>query len=92
MGATGSGSTMSSQPSSSMPAKPAEKKATASKKSGGESVKALQTALNAKGGANIKVDGKMGKETRDALKKYQQANGLTPTGRSDAATRAKLGV
>jgi peptidoglycan hydrolase-like protein with peptidoglycan-binding domain len=34
----------------------------------------------------------MGKETRDALKKYQQANGLTPTGRSDAATRAKLGV
>jgi peptidoglycan hydrolase-like protein with peptidoglycan-binding domain len=93
MGATGSpGSTMSSgssmsQPSSSMPAK-----STAAQKSGSDSVKALQAALNAKGGANIKVDGKMGKETRDALKKYQQANGLKATGRSDAATRAKLGV
>jgi peptidoglycan hydrolase-like protein with peptidoglycan-binding domain len=91
MGATGSsGSTMSSPPAASMPAKPAAN--TAAKKSGSDSVKALQAALNAKGGANVKVDGKMGKETRDALKKYQSANGLKATGRSDAATRAKLGV
>ena len=92
MGATGSsGSTMSSPPPASMPAKPMPAK-TASKKTGSDSVKALQTALNTKGGAKIKVDGLMGKETRDALKKYQSATGLQATGRSDAATRAKLGV
>jgi peptidoglycan hydrolase-like protein with peptidoglycan-binding domain len=96
MGASGSssGSSMSSSSSSSMPAKstaPA-KKSTASKKSGNDSVKAVQTALNTKGGANVKVDGMMGKETRAALKKYQAANGLKATGQADAATKAKLGV
>jgi len=91
MGATGS----SSMSSSSMPAKPAAKampaKKSAAKKGGSESVKALQTALN-KNGASLKVDGMMGKGTRDALKKYQAANGLKATGRPDAATKSKLGV
>ena len=67
------------------------KKSSASKKMPSDSVKALQTALN-KNGAAIKVDGKMGPGTRAALKKYQSANGLAPSGRDDAATRAKLGV
>jgi peptidoglycan hydrolase-like protein with peptidoglycan-binding domain len=56
-----------------------------------EQVKALQTALN-KNGAKLKVDGLMGARTKDALKKYQSANGLRATGESDAATRAKLGI
>jgi peptidoglycan hydrolase-like protein with peptidoglycan-binding domain len=63
-----------------------------SKKSAGSaSVKSVQEALN-KNGASLKVDGKMGKATMAALKKYQSANGLKATGRADAATKAKLGV
>ena len=44
------------------------------------------------GPTSLKVDGMMGKGTRDALKKYQGANGLKATGRPDAATKSKLGV
>ena len=62
------------------------KKATPSK-----SVMALQEALN-HGGAKLKIDGFMGKQTRAALKKYQSANGLKATGKVDKATKAKLGV
>ena len=93
MGATGSSSSsMSSSPAAAKPAaKAAPAKKSAAKKGGSESVKALQTALN-KNGASLKVDGMMGKGTRDALKKYQSANGLKATGRVDAATKTKLGV
>jgi peptidoglycan hydrolase-like protein with peptidoglycan-binding domain len=51
----------------------------------------IQTALNANG-AQLDVDGKLGPATRDALKTYQSAHGLKPTGRSDAATLKALGV
>jgi peptidoglycan hydrolase-like protein with peptidoglycan-binding domain len=54
-------------------------------------VKAIQTALN-KDGYSLAVDGKMGKQTHDALKKFQKANGLPATGTADAATLKKLGV
>ena len=54
-------------------------------------VKAVQSALT-KAGYNVKVDGKMGKETAAALKQYQKAKGLPVTGKADAATKAKLGV
>jgi lysozyme family protein len=54
-------------------------------------VKAIQSALN-KEGYKIAVDGKMGKQTHDALKKYQKANGLAVTGKADAPTTKKLGV
>ena len=90
MGASGSsGSSMSQSPAqSSMPAK----KSTAKKSSmDTESVNAVQTALN-NNGASLKVDGKMGKGTRAALKNYQKANGLPQTGRVDDATKSKLGV
>jgi peptidoglycan hydrolase-like protein with peptidoglycan-binding domain len=90
MGATGS-STSSSPAAAKPAAKAAPAKKAAAKKGGSESVKALQTALN-KNGASLKVDGMMGKGTRDALKKYQSANGLKATGRVDAATKSKLGV
>ena len=54
-------------------------------------VKAVQTALN-RDGYKVAVDGKMGKQTHDALLKFQKANGLPATGKADAATVKKLGV
>ncbi|MDA1091188.1 MAG: peptidoglycan-binding domain-containing protein [Proteobacteria bacterium] len=54
-------------------------------------VASLQEALN-KNGAKLKVDGLTGGKTRNALKKYQGANGLKATGKIDAATKAKLGL
>lgn len=54
-------------------------------------VKAVQTALNSEG-YNVQVDGKMGKNTSAALKKFQKANQLPVTGKADAATLKKLGV
>ena len=54
-------------------------------------VKAIQTALNQEG-SQLAVDGKMGKQTHDALMKFQKANGLSVTGKADAATMKKLGV
>jgi peptidoglycan hydrolase-like protein with peptidoglycan-binding domain len=51
----------------------------------------IQMALNANG-SQLDVDGKLGPATRDALKTFQSAHGLKPTGRSDAATLKALGV
>ena len=45
----------------------------------GDSVKALQTALNS-AGYNLDVDGIFGKNTLNAVKSYQKANGLTVDG------------
>ena len=67
------------------------KKKMAKKATPSKSVMALQKALN-QGGAKLRVDGFMGKQTRAALKKYQAAHGLKATGRADKATRMKLGV
>jgi len=50
----------------------------------------LQMALNANG-AQLQVDGKMGSQTRDALKAFQSAHSLKPTGKPDAATLKALG-
>jgi peptidoglycan hydrolase-like protein with peptidoglycan-binding domain len=50
----------------------------------------LQMALNANG-AQLDVDGKMGAKTRDALKTFQSAHNLKPTGRTDPATMKALG-
>lgn len=67
------------------------KKSTAKKAMPDQNVTNLQTALN-KNGANVKVDGMMGPQTRSALRRYQQSNSLKATGSADSATRAKLGV
>jgi peptidoglycan hydrolase-like protein with peptidoglycan-binding domain len=56
-----------------------------------EQVKAVQTALNNEG-YKLKVDGLMGKQTHDALMKFQKSKGLPATGKADAATLKKLGV
>ena len=53
--------------------------------------KAVQTALNSNG-ASLKVDGKMGKATRAALRKFQASKNLPKTGKADAATTKALGL
>jgi len=50
----------------------------------------IQTALNANG-AQLQVDGRMGARTRAALKAYQSAHKLKPTGQPDSATMKALG-
>jgi peptidoglycan hydrolase-like protein with peptidoglycan-binding domain len=57
----------------------------------GEDVKKLQEALK-KAGYPVKVDGDFGKETEDALKKYQSDNKLTVDGVAGPQTNAKLGI
>lgn len=52
---------------------------------------AVQSALNANG-AKLKVDGKMGKKTRAALRAFQHKHHLKPTGHADAATLRALGI
>jgi peptidoglycan DL-endopeptidase CwlO len=54
-------------------------------------VKAIQEALNSHG-AKLTVDGKWGKETREAIKSYQKDNGLKATGYANKKTREKLGL
>jgi peptidoglycan hydrolase-like protein with peptidoglycan-binding domain len=53
-------------------------------------IKMVQQALS-EAGYKIKVDGKMGRQLRAALKKYQKKNGLKVTGRIDKATLEKVG-
>jgi peptidoglycan hydrolase-like protein with peptidoglycan-binding domain len=52
---------------------------------------AVQEALNSKG-FKVKIDGKMGKETATAIRKFQEQNGLKSTGKADKQTKDKLGV
>lgn len=54
-------------------------------------VKAIQDALD-KSGANLKIDGLMGKNTRAALKKFQSGHGIKATGTADKATLKALKV
>lgn len=51
----------------------------------------VQMALNANG-AQLQVDGKWGPATRAAVKSYQGAHKLKPTGNVDAATAKSLGL
>jgi peptidoglycan hydrolase-like protein with peptidoglycan-binding domain len=57
-----------------------------------EQIRAVQQALKEKGQDPGPIDGKLGPKTQAALKAFQQAEGLTPTGRPDPETMAKLGV
>lgn len=50
----------------------------------------IQMALNANG-AQLQVDGKWGPKTSAALKSYQSAHNLKPTGKPDGATMKALG-
>jgi peptidoglycan hydrolase-like protein with peptidoglycan-binding domain len=57
-----------------------------------EQVKAVQQALKDKGHDPGEVDGKMGPKTQQAIRDYQQKEGLKTTGRLDTETASKLGV
>ena len=52
----------------------------------------IQTALAKDGSYTGQPNGKMDDSTVAALKKYQSAHGLNPTGRLDAVTLQKLGL
>lgn len=54
-------------------------------------VKSIQEALN-KEGAKLKVDGYLGKQTREAIKSFQSSHSLKPTGHADKKTREALGL
>ena len=50
----------------------------------------IQTALKKAGLFKGVIDGKIGPETKDALRKFQQANGITPDGVVGSKTWAVL--
>lgn len=62
------------------------------KTTGSPWVKSIQAALNRKEHAHLAVDGKMGRETEIALKKFQKTHGLKPTGHPNKATDHALGM
>jgi peptidoglycan hydrolase-like protein with peptidoglycan-binding domain len=57
-----------------------------------EDIKKVQQALKEKGHDPKASDGVMGASTQQALRAFQQANGLKATGTLDAETAAALGV
>lgn len=63
---------------------------TLKKGSKGDNVKALQNALNSLGYGNLAVDGVMGNQTVNALKKFQQDSGLSADGVFGSKTQSAL--
>lgn len=55
-------------------------------------VKDIQTALRNAGYDPGKIDGHMGKQTRDAIRAFQKANNLTVNGKANKKTWALLGA
>ena len=55
-----------------------------------KTVKDIQTALKAAGFDPGKIDGRIGKNTRAAVKQYQTSKNMKATGRIDRATRVAL--
>lgn len=52
----------------------------------------IQAALNRNGFYSGEPSGKMDAKTQEAMRQFQQANGLSPTGKIDALTLQKLGL
>lgn len=63
---------------------------TLKKGSKGDNVKALQNALNSLGYGNLAVDGVMGTQTVNALKKFQKDSGLSADGVFGSKTQSAL--
>jgi len=57
-----------------------------------DEVRQAQQKLKDDGDYTGQVDGKMGPKTAQAIKKFQQSNGLPQTGHLDQQTASKLGV
>jgi peptidoglycan hydrolase-like protein with peptidoglycan-binding domain len=57
-----------------------------------DDLKKLQETLRDKGYYSGQVDGRMGPQTREGIRKYQKAENLKVTGHVDPETSGKLGV
>jgi peptidoglycan hydrolase-like protein with peptidoglycan-binding domain len=57
-----------------------------------ERITQIQDALASRGAFTGITSGKLDDDTADALRKFQSANHLTPTGKIDALTLQKLGL
>ncbi len=57
-----------------------------------DQIREMQQALKDKGHDVGAVDGKWGPKTQNALKEYQQAQGMTASGEPDSQTLSSLGV
>jgi len=57
-----------------------------------ERIKEIQSALQREGAYSAEPTGKWDASTADAMKKFQTAHGLTPTGKVDALSLQKLGL
>jgi peptidoglycan hydrolase-like protein with peptidoglycan-binding domain len=57
-----------------------------------DEVRQAQQKLKDDGDYTGQVDGKMGPKTAQALKKFQQSNGLPQTGKLDRQTASRLGI
>lgn len=55
-------------------------------------IKEIQAALQKDGSYNGEPTGKWDAATSDAMRKYQEKNGVNPTGKIDAASLNKLGL
>ncbi len=55
-------------------------------------IKEIQTALQREGAYQGEPNSKWDTASVEAMKKYQDANGLSPTGKIDAMTLQKLGL
>jgi peptidoglycan hydrolase-like protein with peptidoglycan-binding domain len=55
-------------------------------------IREIQSALNREGALSGDPTGKWDDATVNAMKKYQEAHGLSPTGKIDAVTLEKLGL
>ena len=55
-------------------------------------IREIQTALQKDGSYEGQPTGKWDAATMDAMKKYQDKNGISPTGKIDAVTLNKLGL
>lgn len=66
--------------------------ATAGATTTAESIRQAQTALNRSPNSALIVDGIMGTQTREAIRRYQTENNLPSSGQLDAATMQSLGI
>ena len=59
---------------------------------GNPRIKSVQASLNRAEHAHLAVDGRMDRATRVAIKRFQKAHGMKPTGRVNQATKKAPGL
>ena len=97
-GASRPGATQTSSTSTKKKKKGASSKSKKTTKTKGQTaptsdrIREIQTALQKDGSYEGEPTGKWDAATMDAMKKYQDKNGISPTGKIDAVTLNKLGL